>query len=578
MSRRDRIGPLGACELVALALCACEPRAAVATHAAPSSVVAPRASESAAQLASAPPPSRATPVAEQPREGPGFGRPNLDPEPPVPKEQLDPVRVRVAYEAVLAGRNDDARRLFAAFGRAQPVHAAWLERRLNWTEGAPRGLLPNAQACDYGNVGAARCDTVSTRDGGSCTPPLGTLVARCPSLAFDRAGVAVAVFQPAEAKAIGQYLVTYGADAATTVRDIADFQARFVTRGEIVAEVGGALIAVERERTKGKPQPSYERANFRAWVVDVKRQRAQGPCRLGAGYGEYGQRAFHVLAEGTRLLTFAEPPSGNVLLCDVATGRTLFQSPIVGFEPWQTDAKERMLYLSGLPVRSPRTSSSLGDESDFNRTFEHVALDLHTGASARVRTKHSVTDIAALTPSLSRDGSSLLVASHLQVTLLATKPLRVQATVSLETVAKGWDSSENLSPILHLLSEDGRTVLALFDLRRFGDDQSALQTEAWLISLGQRKVLLHGWLTGNVLENPSTREASFEIQPQGSNAARQSVIVDAQGKVTRRALPALDSLRSAGTMPKIPNALAVGLAPQLCWVDGLFVPQSACPR
>ncbi len=56
----------------------------------------------------------------------GSATPSDQQEPVPPTTALDPVQVRAAYSALLAGRMDEARRLFAAFGAAQRVLPARL--------------------------------------------------------------------------------------------------------------------------------------------------------------------------------------------------------------------------------------------------------------------------------------------------------------------------------------------------------------------------------------------------------------------------------------------------------------------
>jgi len=111
--------------------------------------------------------------------------PSVDQEPTPPASALDPVQVRAAYSVLLAGRTDEARRLFAAFGAAQNVVPLRLGQRLQWIDGAPRGLLPPARLCAYRNLGRQLNSEIMNRAGGGLAPN-GELTAACPELAFDR--------------------------------------------------------------------------------------------------------------------------------------------------------------------------------------------------------------------------------------------------------------------------------------------------------------------------------------------------------------------------------------------------------
>jgi hypothetical protein len=521
--------------------------------------------------------------------------PSADQEPTPPATALDPVQVRAAYGALLAGRTDEARRLFAAFGVAQRVVPVRLGLRLQWVDGAPRGLLPPARLCAYGNLGRERNSEIMTRTSGGLGPN-GELTAACPELAFDRQGNAVAQFEPGEAQVVGQYLVTYAESGSTTIRDIADFRDRFVTHGEVVAALGEQLVVVTREAiAPGKSVlDRFEKAHIEAWLIDPVRKQTAGPCRLSDS-NQTSSRDFHLLAGGTRLLVTENLPVTSVTLCGLDPARVILHSSISGTKPWLTDPHEKTLYLSGLSLPPPLNGRDYKADLPTTEIYEHRQIDLRSGVAARARVKESAPVLVEHALSLSDDQQTLVVASHLQLALFATKPFHWLSSISLEKGMEGFDSSYNLTPEVRLLA-DGRSALAFFDLSWVtGFGQPPRKIELSLISLTKHRLELRGQLLGAVYQDKNMRHTGAVVDVAAPEPGIALLTIDEQGKLTRRALAVGEGSDPGQRLPQElvgmtrlelyppaapdgPTAIAQSLAPKLCWVGGLFVPRAACPN
>ena len=434
------------------------------------------------------------------------------------------------------------------------------------------------------------------RSGGS-REPTGELTAACPVLAFDLDGNAVAQFEPGDARVQGEYLVTYTESGVTTIRDIADFSERFSTRGEIVAELNGKLVALTRQAlTPGAPLPdAFEPARTQAWLVDPRAKRTTGPCQLPNSNQMLGQRDFYLLAGETRLLVTENAPVTSVTLCSLQPMRVLFQSPLYGSKPWLTDATERTLFLSGSPLPQRHNAGDSSADLPVTETYDHRAIDLHSGVVALARVKEISSLFSEHALSLSADERTLVVASHLQAALFATRPFHWLGSISLAQGAPGLDSSYDLTPEIRLLS-DGNTALALFDLS-WTTYPAAPEPNVQLsvLSLPQRRVLLRGKLLGEIYAEETSRRTALVVDVAAPEPGIALATIDGQGKLTRRALasdegvnagqrlpPEFASLtrveRRSPAAPSAASVIAQRLAPKLCWVGGLFVPRAACPN
>jgi hypothetical protein len=432
---------------------------------------------------------------------------------------LDPFQVRAAYSALLAGRMDEARRLFAAFGAVQRV--------------------------------------VPSR--------------------------------------LGQYLVTYAESGTTTIRDIADFRDLFVTHGDVGAALGEQLVVLRREAAApGKSVlDRFENAHVEAWLIDPITKDTAGPCRLSDS-NQTSSRDFHLLASGTCLLVTENSPVTSVTLCGLDPARVILHSSISGSNPWLTDPDEKTLYLSGLTLPPPLNERDSSADLPTTEVYEHRAIDLHSGVAARVRVKESVPVLVEHALSLSADRQTLVVASHLQVALFATKPFHWLSSISLDKGMEGFDSSYNLTPQVRLLA-DRRTALAFFDLSWSTElGQPPRKIELSLISLTKHRLELRGQLLGEVYQDEVTRHTGAVVDVEAPEPGIALLTIDDQGKVTRRALAVGEGSDPGQRLPQeligmtrlelhrpaVPieaTAIARSLAPKLCWVGGLFVPRAACP-
>jgi len=330
-------------------------------------------------------------------------------------------------------------------------------------------------------------------------------------------------------------------------------------------------------------------------LIDPVGKHTAGPCRLSDSNQTPTGRDFHLFVGGTRLLVTENSPVTSVTPCGIDPARVILHSSLIGSKPWLTDRAEKTLYLSGLTLPPPLNGRDPSADSPTTQISEHRALDLRSGAAARVRVKESAPDLEEHTLSLSSDEQTLVVASHLQVTLFATKPFHWLSSISLDEGMEGFDSSYNLTPEVFLLA-DGHTALAFFDLS-FATElgQPARKNEFSLISLTKHRLQLRGQLLGEVYEDKSTRHTGAVVDVAAPEPGLALLTIDEQGKVRRRALAVGEGSEPGQRLPQeligmtrlephsppVPvgtQAIAQHLAPKLCWVGGLFVPRAACPN
>jgi hypothetical protein len=198
-----------------------------------------------------------------------------------------------------------------------------------------------------------------------------------------------------------------------------------------------------------------------------------------------------VPARGTRLLVREGNPYGHVTLCSVEPARVLGSFATEGGRTWAADRGERNVFISGIPVPAPKKADLTTPE--YTVFYDHVAVNLLSGAVQRARTKEPTADVPGRDIVVAANGETVAVGSHANLAFFSTKPFRSVSSVKLEGSFGGVDSSYHLTPDL-LLLPDGLTLLATYRHTEYSppDRRPSEVRYAWLASLKTRKLTTQG--------------------------------------------------------------------------------------
>jgi hypothetical protein len=513
---------------------------------------------------------------------------------------LDAEVVRRAYEALLAGRMGEARTLFATFGPPTTVSAEEVMKGLALPAGARRGLLTNSSACVYGEVGDAQCTKLISRVGGSCDG--GKLTMSCGQLDLDTEGRIHGAYWRGEAITRGRYLVTYSPAGPAVIRDIDTFNGLMSVTGEVVSDVddGNRLVMVG-ETALSKPvvrDGKNVTTRVDASLVDPRSRKISGKCPLQNSVSFYNVPEFAILGGGTHLLVREGDPYSHVSLCGLEPARVLASFATEGGRTWVADRNEQNVFISGVPVPAPKKADLMTPE--YTAFYDHIAVELLSGAVQRVRTKETTADVPGRDLVVAADGETVAVGSDANLAFLSTKPFRPVSSLKLE----GWfggdgTSSTNRTPNLFVLP-DGLTLLATYRHTEYGtpDGRPSEVCYAWLASLKTRKLITQGTMLTNLYEERASQRSGFVVS--STDAESTVVLVDGAGHVTtrkatgdegdspgRKLPPELASMKrhEESRMPThagfqggatVDPAVAVRIAASLCSRGGLFVPRAMC--
>lgn len=529
--------------------------------------------------------------------------------PPLPP--LDGSRVQYAYDELLAGHADEARKAFGDLGKANPASPEEIKKHLSSPTASSRGLLRNARTCTYATGSQEACGKALDRaGGGSCTA--GTLTTGCGQIAIEVDGARVLkLYRSDEASVVGDYLVTHSPSGPAAVLGLADLAERLSFKGEIVATLDGGKKLVSRTETpiaakssgSSMGGPSLVRVDVR--VLDPATRKTSNPCFVGneIPLPVVSRPTVRLLRDGSRLLVRAGgdsgSPTGAVTLCSLDPARVLARFEAVGARVWTTTADEKTLFLSGIPVPSKARTGSMPDT--FTALVDSVAIDTTTGAVQRVRQKEATSDIPGRDMVLAADGSTLAVGSHAMITFFETHPLKATTPLKLEIDFGNFDSSYDLTPSLELLP-DGSTMTASIDgaplaVPGMANKAPTEYGHVWLVSLKTRQVVLRGTRLSEFYAS-GDHSSGFLLAPSSSKSERLVVRTDAAGTTRTRTLTAGEGVAEGQKLPlelaamevhssgmrrgslepaEVSLDVAKQLASQLCSVGGLFVPKAACP-
>jgi hypothetical protein len=516
---------------------------------------------------------------------------------------LDGQAVRKAYEAILAGRLDEARSSFAGFGRSGTVSADQVREAFTSPPGAQRGLLRNARNCVFGDVGHERCRQLlmQNREGGVCDGERYTV--RCGQIAVDTDGHLLGAYWNGESVIRGRYLVTYSPTGLATIKNIDDFNDLLSIQGEVVSEVeaGRKLVVIAVTPLDRPSTRNGETFTHRvdAHLVDPLAHKVSGPCRLSdsatASFAWDSPPEVRVLADGARWIVREGDSTGRVTLCSLEPSRVLAAYSTWGDKTWLTDRKERVLFVSGIPVRSTPTKMKDVLEPDVVEFFDHVSVDLASGRAQRIRTREETAGVPGRDMVLAANGGTLAVGSYARIELFSTEPFRCVDSLKLEIDFGSFDSSYDMSPQFTLMG-DGATVAATLVNPGYIRPQSvyAPDRRLWLVSLNTRKLILRGRMLTELYEDRATGRSAFAARLSSPKEEQSIVVVDEHGNVTTREMTAGEGDAPGEKLPtefasmkrrleptwqdasEVDSTAAGRLAEKFCAVGGLFVPKAAC--
>ncbi len=489
--------------------------------------------------------------------------------------------VKLAYEQLVAGKSADAYAAMRKLGSPRAVEPKELVPRIT-VAGPDRALLDSIRPCEREVASEDVCE--GERDlARSAKCEARTLKSACTTTVLDvEHGKVLGAYPPYQIAARGKWIVHLAGGRGTVLdRDLRPVVST-ASAHDVVPIDDTHLVHVDRP-LRG---PTAEEDTRAVRVLDLATRESTKGCALtGKNLTSRPVGSAGLAANGTTLVFQLSMRDGNaVILCELASGKTLGQWKPSGDDAWLLDDTGKTLFVTDIVIDVPRVGHPSNDYAAV-AVLEHLAINAATGeviGRARTESRSGPRRIAFVP-----NGDLLVITNGSQTTMLGTKPLRSPP---------GPPPKAGYAPLGFPGMPDSGSEIRAFANGTFLVLEGAVppygvpsrrRATSWrtrLYSAKTRSVLWEG-STRTIFEDKPNKTAGWIARAKTPADGPTVVVVDANGVVKTRPLPPdFDAgfppeLAGMVSTPEPPTEeeIAEKLAPNLCAIGGLFVPRAICP-